>query len=65
MIQSESKTTGLQCVASFWPLIIDWNALVGTPPGHLTGSARSLPDEGEVVMPLKIWLKLGTRKLVL
>ena len=35
------------------------------PCGQRVGSTRLLPGFGEMVVPLKIWLKVGTRKPVL
>ena len=35
-----------------------------TPVGHVVGSTRVLPGLGDIVVPLKIWLNVGTRKPV-
>ncbi len=35
-----------------------------TPDGQVVGSTRVLPGLGEIVVPLNIWLKFGTRKPV-
>ena len=35
------------------------------PAGHVVGSVSVLPGLGDCVTPLKIWLKVGTRKPVL